>query len=109
MLIVQTAVQTYVDDFAVTTDSGSDDFPIADRLSGDYYIACESYWVQDEPWFPRVGRERTYCFSVMARCLEHPQAPHQTDLDYLGLEVHFLWNVASSEFMFTGDVDSSSI
>jgi hypothetical protein len=106
--MVHEAIQAYVDDSALTFESEDVGFPSRNRMTGEYYIGVESYWVNDEPWFAAVGRSREYRFSLMAHCLEHPFMPDQEDRDYLGLEVHFIWIPAEMRFEFLG-VDSSSI
>ncbi|HEX7992125.1 MAG TPA: hypothetical protein VF513_18390 [Stenotrophomonas sp.] len=94
-------VQRYVDDVA-------DDmlFPDKGRMTGDYYVSELRYDVSKTDFFPEAGAHR---LSLFVRCLEHPFVQQQTDLDYLGLEVHFLWNEESASFEATGDIDSSSI
>ena len=109
MAVVQKAVQDYIDDRTLTVDNDALGFPSRDRLTREYYIGEESYGVNDEPWFQRVGRTRQYHFSVFACCLEHLRHANQTDQDYLGLEVHFRWLPDTGTFRYDGDVDSSSI
>jgi hypothetical protein len=109
MAVVHQAVQDYIDDPSLTCDSQSEGFPSRDKLTGKYYIGSEHYWVNDEPWFSRVGRTREYRFSFEVRCLEHLCRPNQKDQDYLGLEVHFNWNPETAIFQYHGDVDSSVI
>ena len=104
--VVDVAVQRYIDVISATGRSG---FPQLDRLTGEFYIREESFWICDEPWFQRVGRSRGYRFSVFACCLEHSVRHDQAGADYLGLEVHFLWHPEGGLFVHEGDVDSSSI
>lgn len=94
-------VQRYVDEVA-------DDmlFPDKGRMTGDYYVSELRYDVSKTASFPEEGAHR---LSLFVRCLEHPFAQQKIDLDYLGLEVHFLWNEKRASFEATGDVDSSSI
>jgi hypothetical protein len=109
MAIVQQATQDYIDDPLLTSDKAEQGFPSRDKLTGEYYISHESYWVNDEPWFPKVGRQREYRFSFMVHCLEHLWHENQVSQDYLGLDVHFDWIPEEATFRFHGDVDSSVI
>jgi hypothetical protein len=79
------------------------------RLTGECYISSESFWVDSEPWYPRVGRRAQHRFSVTVHCLEHADGTVGEDRDYLGLEVHFEWRPDLGDFVFDGDVDSRSI
>lgn len=83
-------------------------FPDLEKLTGECYLSAERYWVQDEPWFAKVGRQREVCLSFFARCLERQTALNAADRDYLGLEVHFRWLRALGRFQWTA-TDSSSI
>lgn len=94
-------VQRYVDEVADGTP-----FPDKRRMTGDYYVSEMRYDVSRTDCFPEAGEHR---LSLFARCLEYPFAQQQTDLDYLGLEVHFLWSEERARFDATGDIDSSSI
>ncbi len=98
------AVQTYIDDGAYPE---REMFPSLTRLNGEYYLDLEGYWVNDEEWYPRIGRSKEYRFSLMAHCLEHRKLSE--DQDYLGLEVHFTWLPETGSIAYTDDVDSSSI
>lgn len=109
LAIVCEAVQAYVDRLSVPADREPLSFPVPSRLSGRYYLAAESYWVNDEPWFQCVGRSREYRFSFLVHCLELPSQSGQPEQDYLGLEVHFTWEPAAGQFIHHGDVDSSCI
>jgi hypothetical protein len=108
---VHQAVQAYIDDRSLTFDTAAEGFPARDRLTGEYYIASEHYHVNDEPWFPRVGRSKEYRISILVHCLEHLSHPHETvsDQDYLGLDIHFDWLPDRGTFAYHGDIDSSSI
>jgi hypothetical protein len=101
MGVVQEAVRSYV-----AANCAADG-----RLTGQYYVAREAYWAVDEPWFERAGRKREHRFSVMVHCLGMFELAggRRSDLDHLGLEVHFSWYVETGEFKFHGGVDSSSI
>ena len=103
------AIQGYINDDSLTYELSEQGFPVRGRLTGEYYIASESYWVSYEPWFERVGRSREYRFSIHAHCLEHKRSKIIDDQDYLGLEVHFTWDCQIGQFFHHGDVDSSSI
>lgn len=83
-------------------------FPDLQRLTGECYLSAERYWVQDEPWFARVGRQGEVCFSFFVRCLERQTALNAADRDYLGLEVHFRWQRESGGLQWVA-TDSSSI
>ena len=101
---IQQAVQQAIEEAVASGDS----FPDAAKLTGEYYLLSEFYYVQDAPWFEKVGRKRQYCFSFEVHCLEHIWYEKQVDQDYLGLEIHFIWQPDSSSFSFAG-VDSSSV
>lgn len=94
-------VQSYVDDLC-------DDalFPDKARLTGEYYVSELRYGVSRNGPLLEKGAHR---LSLFARCIEQPFAQQQADLDYLGLEVHFLWSEERERFEPTGDIDSSSI
>ena len=109
LAVVHGAVQHYIDHPSLTFEKAEEGFPSRDRLTGEYYISHESYKVDDEPWFPKVGRQREYRFSFMVHCLEHLWHENQVDQDYLGLEVHFDWIPDEAAFRYNGDVDSSVI
>ena len=106
---IKNAIQGYIEDDSLAFNLESDGFPARERLSREYYIGSENYWVNDEPWFQNVGRKREYRFSFEIRCLEHLRDEEQKDQDYLGLEVHFDWDPNSGTFTFHGDIDSSVI
>ena len=106
MGMVQVVVEGYINCKPVTFNSAKDGFPSRDRLTGDYYVSSESYWIKEDT---DNFNGRQYCFSIMAHCLEHSQFPEQIDQDYLGLEIHFVWQPSFGWFEFYGDVDSSSI
>lgn len=85
--------------------SEEDGFPTRSRLTGQYYLSGGCFLVHD-----RGGQAgAVYGVSVLARCLEHPFVAGQVDLDYLGLEFHFLWNPDQQRLEPTGDIDSSVI
>ena len=106
---VHQAVQAYLDDRSLTSGSAVCGFPALEMLTGEYYIASESYRVNDEPWFPRVGRSKEYRLSFLVHCLGRHSHPHETasDQDYLGLDVHFDWLPDRGTFAYHGDIDSS--
>ena len=106
--VVQHAVQSYIDDSSLAFDT-EEGFPSKKKLTGEYYIGDEHYWVNHEPWFNRIGRTREFRFSFCVRCLERLWHPNQIDQDYLGLEVHFDWLPDTKTFQHHGDVDSSVI
>ncbi|MDR0672570.1 MAG: hypothetical protein LBF93_02660 [Zoogloeaceae bacterium] len=109
LMTVQEAVRKYVEDPALTFDTRAEGFPSRDRLSGEYYIAGESYLLQDEPWFQKIGRKPGCRFSVLVHCLETCPGGNSEDRDYLGLEIHFAWLPETGAFAYLGDIDSSSI
>ena len=102
---VQRAVQQYVNDDALTSDGDDGLFPQRQKLTSEYYISGEHYWVYTEQRPPHRG-ERQYRFSLMTRCLEKPRHENQqdSDADYLGLEVHFEWQPDEQTVVFYGDV-----
>lgn len=94
-------IQRYLDEV-----SAGMQFPEKTRMTGDYYISEQRYGIS----VSSVRREASeHRLSLFVRCLEHPFAQHQTDFDYLGLEIHFLWNEENGKFEATDDIDSSSI
>ena len=103
------AIQGYINDESLTYDLPEHGFPARGRLTGEYYIASESFWVSYEPWFERVGRSREYRFSILAHGLEYKKYGTIEDRDYLGLEVHFIWDPQTGKFSHHGDIDSSCI
>ncbi len=108
---VQEAVEQYINDDDVTSNESRRSFPERRKLTGEYYIGEENYWVStvkyhgDRPPTPQAQ----YLFSLMARCLEEPWLEGQTDLDYLSLSVLFEWDPAAQQVSSTCDVDSSRI
>ena len=104
---VHAAVQAYVNHERFTSQQPS--FPEHARLTGEYYVHDEAYWVIDELWFQKAGRSSEFRFAVKVHCLEHIWAPGQVDQDYLGLSVLFSWDLAAGTYRHDGDVDSSSI
>ncbi len=99
---VDLAVQKFVAELA--TDNL---FPQLDRLTGEFYLGSENYWIVDEPWLAKAGRQREISFSFCVRCLEFPSQPAQIDCDYLGLEIHFHYD-GDGRFHWVA-TDSSSI
>ncbi len=95
------ALADYLD--AVSPDQT---FPDKAKLSGEYYIAAETYWVWRHP-NPIAAQAPEYRFSFMAHLLQ-TESPI-VDRDYLGLEVHFVWDDHSRQVVFYGDIDASSI
>ena len=110
---VQEAVQQYVNDDENVFSKEQGHFPQRDRLTGEYYIGSETYDVYEEQRYPHeeLGQraERKYRLSVEVRCLEKQWISHQTDFDYLGLEVIFWWEPEDGKFRYIGDVEPSSI
>lgn len=106
MGMVQVVVEGYINCKSVTFNSAKDGFPSLDRLTGDYFVSSEFYWVKENTDY---FNGRQYCFSVMTHCLEHLRSSEHLDQDYLGLEIHFVWQPSLGWFEFYGDVDSSSI
>lgn len=102
---VQQAVQNYIDGITRTSQA----FPELERISGQFYIQGENYWVIDEPWFAKVERRAEHRFSVMVHCLEHPRQDTEPNLDYLGLEIKFRWDVETESIQSDLAVDVSSI
>ena len=94
-------IQRYLDEVSADTP-----FPEKARMTGDYYISEQRYGLSASSVRQEASEHR---LGLFARCLEHPFAQLQTDFDYLGLEVYFLWNEESGKFEATDDIDSSSI
>ncbi|TKR29492.1 hypothetical protein FCE95_15250 [Luteimonas gilva] len=80
---------------------GAGDFPNRERLTGEYYIADESYAQHTGPLWIQIG--------IKCHCLEYPINAGQIDLDYLGLEVWLRFEPASGAFSIFRNTDSSSI
>ena len=106
--IVQNAVEKYVNDDKVVSVGEQHFFPEQKKLTGDYYIASEDYYVRQERGL-RHSAERQLVLNVRVCCLEKPWIESQTDFDYLGLELFFLWEPKQQTFLYTGDIESSSI
>lgn len=102
MAAVHQAVSEFLADPEQVAVSEEDGFPSADRLSGEYYVSDERYWVVDEPWFKKVGRARQYSFSIELRCLEKPSGENDDDRDYLGLTFNFVWYPEGERFELDG-------
>ncbi len=97
---VHAEVCDYLSDERLVFDS-AEEFPSSQRLTGDYYIGDEGYYVD-----PETGH---YCVSVMARCLAHPQPFQNTPCDYLGLEVWLECSPDCQTFVIFRNTDSSVI
>lgn len=106
--IIQDAVEQYINDDKVVSVGEQHFFPELKRLTGDYYIASEDYYVHQEQ-DPRHSAQRQLVLSVTVRCLEKPWIENQTDFDYLGLELFFLWEPKQQTLSYTGDIEPSSI
>jgi hypothetical protein len=108
---VHEAVEQYVNDENYAYD---DQFPQRNKMTGEYYISSEGYSIYTERTPPRRGERqwrfgpKQWRFSLSAHCLEKRWLDNQTDFDYLGLEVHFLWEPVEQRITF-GGIDSSSI
>src|SRR4051794_18801217 len=50
--VLDGAIQEYVDQ---NTTDNEQEFPSRNRLSGEYYLGDEAYWVNDKSWFADVG------------------------------------------------------
>ena len=96
---VQRAVQAYLDE-----EPDDELFPRKERMSGEFYPGDISFQLQASQTGTPVHR-----FSIQARCLEKQEYVPTPDRDYLGLEVHFVWDPLTCSAVFEGDVDSSSI
>jgi hypothetical protein len=97
---VHAEVSAYLTDPALMFDS-ADEFPSAQRLTGDYYIGDEHYRLDTE-----TGR---YQVAVMARCLAHPLPSQTAPDDYLGLEVWLESGPDCRTFSTFRNTDSSAI
>lgn len=76
---VQQEVEAYLNTPGLYVEGVEDDFPNRSRMTGDYYLADESYRAHVGPVWFQIG--------IMCRCLEQPRREGEVDLDYLGLEV----------------------
>ena len=81
-------------------------FPDKTQLSGEYYIADQAYWLSRHP-NPMARQEPAHRFSFMVHLLQTTSPI--ADRDYLGLEVHFVWDSRSQQVIFHGDIDQSAI
>lgn len=96
-------VESYLNDPELTFERSEDGFPSRDRLSGEYYVSGDDYWIER-----CQGRER-YGLHVMARCLEPLSDRNHEDRDYLGLELRaWLW-ADSRELEYDDGLNSSVI
>lgn len=100
---IDRAVQRYID------ETGEDDsFPELHRMTGEFYLRSESYYVVWHEWFKKIGRPREVRFSFFICCLEQERSEQIADRDYLGLDVHFCWHPDTQTYEWTA-TDSSSI
>ncbi len=106
--IVQNAVEQYINDGNLVSGGEQHFFPEQKKLTGDYYIASEDYYVH-QAQDPRRSAERKSVLIVRVRCLEKQWVENQTDFDYLGLELYFVWDTVKQTFSYTGDIEASSI
>lgn len=106
---VQEIVEKYLGDESAQQEAdGERGFPDITKMTGEYYIADESYHQYVKQCPPNRGQKSLW-FSLMVRCLEKPFVENQQNFDYLGLEIHFKWDVETGQFIHYGDIDSSSI
>ena len=97
---VHREVQEYIDDPGLCFPDTS--FPNRTRLTGEYYIGGESYFVDPDACRVRI--------SVKCRCLGGPKPGVPRDDDYLGLEVWLTCNLGRSpRFEVYRNTDSASI
>ena len=97
---VDRAIEAYLRDPDLTYET--DHFPTWQRLTGEYYIAGESYWSEQGP--PKLQ------MSLMAHCLE--SAPPDSGgrcRDYLGLEVWLELDELNGAIEVVRSTDSCSI
>jgi hypothetical protein len=99
--VVHAEVQRYFDDPALVCDDGRVSFPGRDRLSGEYYVAHESYTQHAGPVWIQIG--------VMCHCLEKMDGHGGADRDYLGLEVWLRCDPQDWTFEIFRNTDSSSL
>lgn len=104
--VIQREVQEYVNDDSLTyPESNADGFPSRGCLTGQYYIADESYRERLDAgvrWF-EIG--------VQTICLGKPACRGRPDVegpqDYLGLHVWIRCDPESWAFSLNGNTDSS--
>lgn len=98
--IVHQEVESYLNEpeLIFETDDG---FPSLSRLTGQYYIADESYTLHVGPPWYQIG--------IQTHFLEHPWHAGQTNFDYLGLEVWICCDPETWSFTVFRNTDSSSI
>jgi len=63
--VVHQAVEDYLNDPQLYFTDDDDGFPNRERLTGQYYVADESYTAHEGPAWFQIG--------VMCRCLERPR------------------------------------
>lgn len=77
--VVDREIEEYLNNPLLYFDGNVEGFPHRSRLTGEYYVASESYIVHYDPvWFQ---------ISIMCHCLERVKAGRDHEGDYLGLEV----------------------
>jgi hypothetical protein len=99
---VHREVEAYLNDPRLVFTGDEDGFPHLRRLTGSYYIGCESYHAHRDPtWFQ---------ISVMCRCLKAKKSTDSGEDDYLGLEVWLKYVPGGrASFEVFRNTDSSSI
>jgi hypothetical protein len=98
---VHQEVELYLNANDLCFVADEDGFPNRSKMSGEYYIGSESYAAQAGLIW--------YQISVACRCLEKPVRTHQSDFDYLQLEVWLRCDPADWSFTVFRNTDSSSI
>ncbi|MBL8797032.1 MAG: hypothetical protein JNM56_24230 [Planctomycetia bacterium] len=99
--VVHQAVEDYLNDPQLYFTDDNEGFPNRERLTGQYYVADESYTAHEDPAWFQIG--------VMCRCLERPRGRSKQAGDYLGLEVWLKCVPGRWSFSVFRNTDSSSI
>ena len=106
--IVQKSVEQYINDDKIVASGEQHFFPEQQKLTGEYYIASEDYYVY-QGQNPFHSAERKFVLSIMVHCLEKQWIENQTDFNYLGLELFFFWEPKTQIYSYSGDIEPSSI
>lgn len=98
--VVHQEVADYLNTPGLVFES-EDGFPSLSRLTGQYYIADESYTLHVGPPWYQIG--------IQTHFLERPWYADQTDFDYLGLQVWIRCDPDTWSFSVFRNTDSSSL
>ncbi|MGC4118453.1 MAG: hypothetical protein QM765_28640 [Myxococcales bacterium] len=107
LAIVHKEVEEYVNNPSLCCDA-RDFFPKPSALTGEYYIARESYFHPDADYDPQP--DPWIQIGVMTKFLGSSQTPEGVKVhDYLGLQVWLRWTPKTKTFVIFRNTDSSSV